>query len=213
MTSRRLRLKTVKGKKNFIPSVTQRIRRLNLQRRFHRIQLCATPPQEPRRSSRVKGISEDAWPSHHVPLRILEEDETGLEVTTLPDKGRGVIATQHFEKGSALLEYVGETVTRSVGIRREKDLPTEAGSYLFYYHHNGRIYCIDATSEQIKRKARLVNHSYSNPNACMRKVICSKQGVRLILFAYKDISPSEEILYDYGERRREILSQYSWLKT
>lgn len=202
----------MKGKKNFIPSVVQRIRRLNLQRRFHRIQLCAAPPQEPRRSSRVKGIREDAWPSSHVPLRILEEDETGLEVTTLPDKGRGVIATQHFKKGSALLEYIGETVARSEGIRREKYLPTEAGSYLFYYHHDGRNYCIDATSEQIKRKARLVNHSCINPNACMKKVVCAKQGVRLILFASKDIFPFQEIVYDYGERRREIVGQFSWLK-
>lgn len=48
-------------------------------RRFHRIQLCSAVPEKPRRSSRVNGISKHVFPST-VPVRILEGDETGLEV-------------------------------------------------------------------------------------------------------------------------------------
>lgn len=38
------------------------------------------------------------------------------------------------------------------------------GSYMYYFKHNGKSYCIDATDET-RLKGRLVNHSYLAPNA------------------------------------------------
>lgn len=96
-------------------------------------------------------------------------------------------------------------------MRIHVDLSTTLiGSFYAFRSFNSSI---DATSES-PGKARLVNHSRKNPNAIMKKVECSQQqDIRLILYALRDIYPHEEILYDYGERRRHAVQVNPWLKT
>lgn len=70
---------------------------------------------------------------------------------------------------------------------------------------------IDATSSDTPRLGRLVNHSRKNPNAVM-KVVPSGQDPRIILYACRDISSNEEIVYDYGDQRLTTLKEHPWLK-
>ena len=35
---------------------------------------------------------------------------------------------------------------------------------------------------------------------------------RLMLVTTKPIKPGEELLYDYGERRKEVLEEFPWLR-
>lgn len=39
------------------------------------------------------------------------DPEDGFEVTTFPDKGKGVLATRSFKKGDFIVEYSGELLT------------------------------------------------------------------------------------------------------
>ena len=57
-----------------------------------------------------------------------------------------------------------------------------------------------------------MNHSRISPN-CVTKVVMVAEVPRLILVAKHSISPGEELLYDYGDRAKESVKFYPWLKT
>ena len=47
--------------------------------------------------------------------------------------GYGVFTERKFKKGSFLLEYAGETITREEGKARRASYPDEVGSYVLEY--------------------------------------------------------------------------------
>ena len=57
---------------------------------------------------------------------------------------------------------------------------------------------------------RLINHSRKNSN-CQPKVFVVRDQPRLILVALRDIEIGEELYYDYGERRKDIVEAFPWL--
>ena len=57
---------------------------------------------------------------------------------------------------------------------------------------------------------RLINHSRKNSN-CQPKVFVVRDQPRLILVALRDIEIDEELFYDYGERRKDIVEVFPWL--
>lgn len=59
---------------------------------------------------------------------------------------------------------------------------------------------------------RLVNHSKSNPNVST-KVVEVDEHPYLCLMAARDIEIGEELQYDYGERRCEIIESLPWLSS
>ncbi|KAG8237957.1 hypothetical protein J437_LFUL016302 [Ladona fulva] len=67
---------------------------------------------------------------------------------------------------------------------------------------------VDATAES-GRLGRLVNHS-RNGNLTTKTVVV-KSNPHLVLIAKEDIYPSDEILYDYGDRSKESLKHHPWL--
>ena len=71
------------------------------------------------------------------------------------------------------------------------------------------IFSIDATKDT-GRYGRLVNHSRKTPNL-VTKVITNGESPRLFLIAKRDIESGVELLYDYGERSKEILKAFPWL--
>lgn len=73
-----------------------------------------------------------------------------------------------------------------------------------------QFYSVDATRET-GRLGRLVNHSATQANATV-KVVQLKEEPYLCIFASRDILVGEELLIDYGERRKYILEALPWLK-
>jgi len=59
-------------------------------------------------------------------------------------------------------------------------------------------------------QGRLINHSRKNSN-CQPKVFVIRDQPRLILVASRDIEIGEELYYDYGERRKDIIETFPWL--
>ena len=76
--------------------------------------------------------------------------------------------------------------------------------------HNSKGYCVDATREDGKL-GRLINHSKKDANIFM-KVFIVNDAPRVVFLASKDISVGDEIQYDYGEKRKEVLRKNPWLK-
>ncbi|KAJ4932442.1 hypothetical protein JOQ06_010864 [Pogonophryne albipinna] len=69
--------------------------------------------------------------------------------------------------------------------------------FMFDFHFDGKLWCVDAAKED-ESLGRLVNDDHRNPTAKMRQL--SVQGKpHLCLFADRDISPGEEITYNYGD--------------
>lgn len=140
---------------------------------------------------------------------IREQKEDGLKIAYFDGKGRGVIATKPFHRGQYVVEYVGELV--GVAEAREREYmyaqDPNAGCYMYYFRLQDQQYCIDATRES-GRLGRLVNHS-RNGNLSTKAVWVD--GPRLVLLAAQDISPGEELTYDYGDRSKESLRHHPWL--
>lgn len=61
-------------------------------------------------------------------------------------------------------------------------------------------------------KARFINHG-KGKLANVKPILDENGKTPQILFkAIRDILPNEELLYDYGERDREILKEFPFLK-
>jgi len=125
--------------------------------------------------------------------------------------------------------FIGEMIgSKKAQIREEEYSKDErVGSYMYYFKHRDSLHCIDATAET-HYKGRLINHSFIRPNLKTRvsalKFICNSvfynllskvvdfgSSFHLVLVAKRDIAEGEELLYDYGERRPEVISKNPWL--
>ena len=70
--------------------------------------------------------------------------------------------------------------------------------------------CSTGATKDDHRYGRMVNHSRKAPNALLK--VFSIDGVpRLCLIAFRNIEIGEELLYDYGERRKEVIESNPWL--
>ncbi|CAL8270436.1 unnamed protein product [Arctogadus glacialis] len=160
-----------------------------------------------RRSQRSKRNSKQDAPYYS----FLGEDKDGFAVKYIDSfKGRGVFSCQTFEKRDFLIEYRGEVITKRECENRLKVYHDALKVYIFDFRFNGQQLCVDAAKED-GSLGRLVNDNHVNPNSEM-KIIRLDGKPHLCLFATKDISPGEEITYNYGDshwpwRNKENQSQ------
>ena len=138
------------------------------------------------------------------PLQFREES---LELfQTNSDRGLGVRTTRHIPKRTPVVEYCGVLLSEEEGARMEQ-LYAERGDthcYMFWF----RGMCLDATANS--HISRYINHSRKRPNLVPRlKVV---QGVPRIIFKAKvDLEPGTELLFDYGDKRRDVVDANPWL--
>ena len=72
-------------------------------------------------------------------LTATDDNDIGLEVVSLPEKGRGVIATKNFAKCDFVVEYAGELIDNSDANKREVkySMDVNKGCYMYYFQHKG----------------------------------------------------------------------------
>ena len=156
--------------------------------------------------------------------------EDGLDARhTNTIRGRGVYTTRKFFRTDYIVEYAGELLTQAEAKQREVlyGRNHNIGCYMYYFKWGERVFCVDATEETKRLGAyltvgghreyvavsvagRLINHSRKNSN-CQPKVFVVHDQPRLILVALRDIEIGEELFYDYGERRKDIVEAFPWL--
>ncbi|XP_042621657.1 N-lysine methyltransferase KMT5A-A-like [Cyprinus carpio] len=147
----------------------------------------------------------------HIDMLITNGIENGMMVRYIEGKGRGVFATQKFQKGQYVVEYHGDLLQITDAKKREAlyaQDPT-TGCYMYYFQYLSKTYCVDATKES-DRLGRLINHS-KNGN-CQTKLHDINGIPHLILVASRDIQEGEELLYDYGDRSKASIEAHPWLK-
>ena len=108
--------------------------------------------------------------------------------------GRGLFASQYIKKGSQIIEYVGDKVTKREGDRRADKQINRAKKN----KNNGMVYIFelnkryDIDGDVSYNYARLINHS-CNPN-CEVEI----DNNHLWISAIKNIKKNHELSYNYG---------------
>ncbi|KRX83029.1 N-lysine methyltransferase SETD8-A, partial [Trichinella sp. T6] len=135
--------------------------------------------------------------------------EDDLEVREFPIKGRGVIAKRKFAHEEFVVEYRGELIESAEAQRREERYQKNSriGCYMFYFYFKGKH--LDATRESV-HKGRLLNHSAKGSNL-KSKILEVNNRPHVIFLAKRDIEAGEELLYDYGDRRKNAVEANPWL--
>lgn len=107
---------------------------------------------------------------------------------------KGVFAKKDISKGTKIIEYVGEIITKAESDKRaeeqlksSKNHTKDGGVYIFELN---KKYDIDGKVKW--NPAKYINHS-CNPNAETENI----KG-HIWIIALKDIKKSEEITYNYG---------------
>jgi SET domain-containing protein len=108
--------------------------------------------------------------------------------------GRGIFAQTSIPKGTRILEYVGDRISKSEGFRRSSrqiELNRRNGTHgaVYIFEVSPRI---DIDGNVSWNPARLINHS-CDPNC--ETVI--ERG-RVWIESIRSIRPGEELAYDYG---------------
>lgn len=106
----------------------------------------------------------------------------------------GVFATEDIKKGTRIIEYIGKKVTKAQGDkisekRLNKYLHSKKEGSVYIFELNKK-YDIDGLVNN--NKARFINHS-CNPNCEV-----FGEGLKIWIYAMKNIKKGEELSYDYG---------------
>ena len=99
---------------------------------------------------------------------------------------RGLYANKDIEKGTKIIEYKGKVITRKKSEESSK-FDNEKAIYLFNLN---KKYDLDGDFKF--NTARLINHS-CDPNCEV-----TGTGLKIWIYAIKDIKKGEELSYDYG---------------
>ena len=108
--------------------------------------------------------------------------------------GYGIVATTDINKGTKIIEYKGEKITKKEGDRRSelriKRYSNKPSKGIVYIFELNKKYDIDGTPNY--NKARYINHS-CDPN-CEVEITAGK----IWISAIRKVKKGEELSYDYG---------------
>ena len=99
---------------------------------------------------------------------------------------KGLYASQNIEKGTKIIEYKGKIISVK---KSEVDPKFDNRKAIYLFNINDR-YDLDGNFKF--NTARLINHS-CNPNCEV-----FGKGLKIWVYAMKDIKKGEELSYDYG---------------
>lgn len=114
-------------------------------------------------------------------------------------QGRGAFATRRIRKGTRIIEYTGERITQDEADNRYDDEAMERHHTFLFTLDEKTV--IDAAVDG--NEARFINHS-CDPN-CQALI----EDDKIFIYALKDISPEQELCYDYAYERGEGMDEES----
>jgi len=115
-------------------------------------------------------------------------DRRRIQVRKSGVHGKGVFALRPIAAGERIIEYMGEVITWTEALRRHPHDPADP-NHTFYFHIDDR-HVIDAKVGG--NAARWINH------ACEPNCQADESDGRVFIRALSDLSPVEELFYDYG---------------
>ncbi|KAJ2221411.1 hypothetical protein H4R99_001575 [Coemansia sp. RSA 1722] len=139
--------------------------------------------------------------------RVVQKgSDVRFEIFRTPNKGWGVRTRQTVQKGAFVAEYVGEIITFEEAERRA-GLDAIAGvTYIFDLDKSfpsGEVADFSIDAKTHGNVSHFFNHS-CDPNMEIRQVFVEHRDPRLhrlAFFAIRDISPNDELTFDYNPNR------------
>jgi SET domain-containing protein len=122
-----------------------------------------------------------------------------FELRQSPIQGKGAFATRRIRKGARIIEYTGERITQDEADKRYDD--EAMGRHHTFLFTLDEKTVIDAAVDG--NEARFINHS-CDPN-CQALI----EDDKIFIYALKDISPGQELSYDYAYERAEGMEEES----
>ena len=108
--------------------------------------------------------------------------------------GNGLFTVQYIKKGTKIIEYIGDKVTKKEGDKRAdkqiKKYKRNKNNGMVYIFELNKLYDIDGSVAH--NHAKLINHS-CNPN-CEVEIINNE----IWISAIKNIKKNNELSYNYG---------------
>ncbi|TAG10880.1 MAG: SET domain-containing protein [Verrucomicrobia bacterium] len=145
-------------------------------------------------ASKNRRLANNPQTLHQQLLKLWKRGQSELcEVRNSEIHGRGVYAAQAIAGGEKIIEYVGELIDKKKSERRgvaQQAKSEQTGDAAVYIFTLNKTYDIDGDVPW--NTARLINHS-CEPN-CEAWI----QGRRIFIHALRDISPGEELTFDYA---------------
>ena len=109
-----------------------------------------------------------------------------IKKSNIDRKGRGLYAAKDIKEGTRIIDYIGKIITKKQTEESEK-FDNAKPIYLFNLN---KKYDLDGDFKF--NIARLINHS-CNPNCEV-----AGTGLKVWVYAIRDIKEGEELSYDYG---------------
>ncbi|MGF1484429.1 MAG: SET domain-containing protein [Opitutales bacterium] len=123
-------------------------------------------------------------------------DESSEALYELRESGihnRGLFATADIPKGTRVIEYIGEKITKKESERRAlewEEQARESGEGLVYIFDLNKRYDLDGNVPD--NIARFINHS------CEENCEAINQRGKIYIYSRRDIAEGEELTFDYG---------------
>jgi uncharacterized protein len=129
-------------------------------------------------------------PAQATPTKTAKTPAAGrrIQVRKSGIHGKGVYALRPLKAGEKVIEYTGEVITWKEALRRHPHDPKDP-NHTFYFTLDDK-HVIDAKFGG--NASRWINHA-CEPN-CESDVTAG----RVFIKALRDVSPGEELFYDYG---------------
>ena len=99
---------------------------------------------------------------------------------------KGLFANKDIKKGTKIIEYKGKIITRK---QSEENPKFDNGKAIYLFNLNKRY---DLDGDFKFNTARLINHS------CEPNCEVTGAGLKIWVYATKDIKKNDELSYDYG---------------
>ena len=109
-----------------------------------------------------------------------------IKKTPIDKKGLGLVAACNIKKGTKIINYVGNIITKK---QTEENPKFDNSKPIYLFNLNSRY---DLDGDVTWNMARLINHSCSN------NCDYEGKGLRLWVTAIKNIKKGEELTCDYG---------------
>ena len=109
-----------------------------------------------------------------------------IKKTPIDKKGLGLIAACNIKKGTKIINYIGNIITKK---QTEENPKFDNSKPIYLFNLNNRY---DLDGDVSWNTARLINHSCSN------NCDYDGKGLKLWVTAIKNIKKGEEITCDYG---------------